>query len=229
MKAMSCTLTAIACALLAFKSASSAGVQPPTRGCVPVSERAGQDVGCWILASQPLGELSQPAVFWHLDAFPTRAAAESAKGPGSTVVEALGKVWLLTIGEAGWRPQAGVRVAEIGPIPVKPGQAYTAHYMEGISNPGDVIPQHRHPGPEAWYTAAGGFCAETPGGKLEARAGKGTVIPADTDGWSRMMLVATGAEVRRSLVLVLHQSALPWTAPVSDWTPRGLCIPDQRH
>jgi hypothetical protein len=100
---------------------------------------------------------------------------------------------------------------------------YTAQYMEGISSPGDVTPKHRHPGPEAWYTTAGGFCAETPGGKVLVRAGEGIVIPADPAGWSMMTLLATGPEMRRSLVLVLHQSAHPWTVPSPDWTPKGLC------
>jgi hypothetical protein len=68
------------------------GQTPPRRTCLPVSERAGRDVGCWILVSTPLGPLAQPAVFWHLDSYPTRAAAEAAKGPRGTVVEALGQV-----------------------------------------------------------------------------------------------------------------------------------------
>ncbi|MGH7335912.1 MAG: cupin domain-containing protein [Candidatus Rokuibacteriota bacterium] len=218
-------LVVAAClSLLLLTTASSAlGQTPPRRTCLPVSERAGREVGCWIMASEPLGQLSQPRVFWHLDRYPTRPAAEAAKGPRSTVVEALGQVWLFTIGEAGLRLQGGTRVAEIGPLPVKPGEQYTAQYMEGISNPGDVTPKHRHPGPEAWYTTAGGFCAETPDGKTVVRAGQGIVIPTDHTGWSMMTLIATGPEVRRSLVLVLHQSAHPWTAPAPEWTPKGLC------
>lgn len=104
---------------------------PPRRTCLPVSERAGRDVGCWIMAIQPLGQLPQPDVFWHLDTYPTRAAAEAAKGPRGTVIESLGKVWLFTIGQAGWRPAGGARVTEIGSLTVKPGEQYTAQYMEG--------------------------------------------------------------------------------------------------
>jgi hypothetical protein len=159
-----------------------------------------------------------------LDTFPTRAGAEASKGPRGTVVEALGKVWLFTIGEAGWRPSGGVRVAEVGPIFVKAGEQYTAQYAEGISNPGDVTPKHRHPGPEVWYTTAGGFCAEASDGKTYVgTAGQGIVIQADHTGWSMMTLVATGTEVRRSIFLVLHQSAHNWTAPAPEWTPKGLC------
>lgn len=78
--------------VLLLASGSSAFAQsPPPRGCFPVSERAGRDVGCWLIVSEPLGRLSQSAVFWHLDRYPNRIEAESAKGPRSTVVEALGK------------------------------------------------------------------------------------------------------------------------------------------
>lgn len=222
-------LTVVAMRICVFvfllASASSAFAQShPPRGCFPVSERGGRDVGCWLIVSEPLGRLSQSAVFWHLDRYPNRVEAESAKGPRSTVVEALGQVWLFTIGEAGWRPRGGVRVAEIGPIMVKAGEEYTAQYAEGISNPGDVTPKHRHPGPEAWYTTAGEFCAEAADGKrYVGRAGEGLIIQADATGWSMMTLVATGTEVRRSVWLVLHQTLHPWTARADDWTPTGLC------
>jgi hypothetical protein len=38
-----------------------------------------------------------------------------------------------------------------------------------------------------------------------------------------MHLTATGTELRRSLVLVLHLSSKPATTPAHDWTPKGLC------
>jgi hypothetical protein len=126
----------ICLSIFLLAAVSSAFAQsPPRRGCFPVSERAGRNVGCWLIVSEPLGRLSQSAVFWHLDRYPNRVEAESAKGPRGTVVEALGQVWLFTIGEAGWRPRGSVRVAEIGPIIVKAGEEYTAQYAEGISNP----------------------------------------------------------------------------------------------
>jgi hypothetical protein len=209
---------------LSTQVAPGLGQSPPRRTCLPISERAGRDVGCWLIAAEPVGQLPRSEVFWHLDTYPTRAAAEAVKGPRGAVVEALGKVWLFTIEEAGWRPSGGIRVAEVGPIFVKAGEPYIAQYAEGISNPGDVTPKHRHPGPEAWYTTAGGFCAESSDGKTYVgTAGQGIVIQADHTGWSMMTLVATGTEVRRSIFLVLHQSAHNWTAPASEWTPKGLC------
>ena len=219
-----CTATTCLLLMLLIQASSTSGQSPPRRTCLPISERAGRDVGCWLIVAEPLGQLPRSEVFWHLDTFPNRAAAEAAKGARGTVVEALGKVWLFTIGEAGWRASGGVRVAEVGPIFVKAGEQYTAQYAEGVSNPGDVTPKHRHPGPEAWYTTAGGFCAEAADGKTYVgTAGQGVVIQADHSGWSMMTLVATGTEVRRSLFLVLHQSAHGWTAPAPEWTPKGLC------
>src|SRR5215467_1366013 len=46
--------------------------------CKPVSQRTGE-LGCWIVAHESMGQLTQPQVFWHLDVYPTRASAEAAK------------------------------------------------------------------------------------------------------------------------------------------------------
>lgn len=67
--------------------------------CKPVSERT-SEVGCWIVAHQPIGQLTADT-FWHLDVYPTRSLAEAAKGSRGTVVESLGKVWL-TNHRKGW-------------------------------------------------------------------------------------------------------------------------------
>jgi hypothetical protein len=93
-----------------------------------VSERT-SEVACWILAHHSLGELRQPEVFWHVATYPSRAAAEAAKGPLGVVVESVGKVWLLTIADAGWHASGGVHVAEIGPLPVHADLAELASIM----------------------------------------------------------------------------------------------------
>jgi hypothetical protein len=147
------------------------------QNCKPVSQRTGE-LGCWITATTPLGPLPEQPIFWHLDTFPTRAAAEAAKGPRGTVVESLGKVWLFTIDVAEWRPPGGERVADIGPLPVSAGVSYVSEYMEAVFTPGMTAPVHRHPGPEAWYTLSGETCLETPEGKMVGRAGGARAHPA---------------------------------------------------
>jgi quercetin dioxygenase-like cupin family protein len=194
--------------------------QPVEGGvCRPVSERKAE-VGCWILVNDQVGVLSEPQTFWHLDVYPTGAAARATKGAHGTVVEALGKMWLLSIEKAGWRPAGGQRVAEIGPIPIRVGDAYSAQYMEAVFTPGMTAPAHRHGGPEIWYTESGETCLETPDGKVVGRAGGPPVIIPEGP---PMHLTATGTEVRRALVLILHGSSKPATTMAHDWMPKGLC------
>lgn len=187
--------------------------------CKPLSQRTGE-LGCWITAHTELGVLPRKPIFWHLYTYPTRAAAVAAKGLRGTVVESLGKVWLLAIDVGGWRPTGGERVAEVGPLPVNVGTKYSAQYMEVIFTPGMTAPAHRHSGPEAWYTLSGETCLETPEGKMVGRAGGAQVI---VPGGPPMHLTAAGKETRRALVLILHDSSKPPTTPAPDWTPKGLC------
>lgn len=212
--AVSVALLCLGLAVRAHGQAQGASVS-----CVPVSERAGRTYGCFIMAVQPVGPLDG-AVFWHLETFTTRAAAEKAKGSRGTVLESLGKVWLLTIADKGWRSPGGTRVAQIGPLPTATGAIYTAQYMEAVFQPGMKSQVHRHSGPEAWYTVSGETCLETPQGTMVGRAGGSHVIVPEGP---PMELTATGTEVRRALVLILHDSAKPPTSPASDWTPKGLC------
>src|SRR5262245_11738641 len=91
--------------------------------CRPVSQRSGE-LGCWITANAVLGKLPQQPSYWYLDTYSTRPAAEAAKGPRGTVVESLGKIWLLTIEAANWPTSGGARVAEIGPLPIDADASY---------------------------------------------------------------------------------------------------------
>jgi quercetin dioxygenase-like cupin family protein len=203
-------------------TAAAAPLAAQTDGtCVPVAERAGREFGCFITARQELGRLpATPALFWHLHTYPTRDAAEAQRGPRSTVVESLGRVWLFTIAGADWQPGAGERVAVIGPLPFVDADSMAAVYMEGVFQPGMHSVVHRHPGMEAWYTTEGSQCLETPEGKLEQRAGDPGVLVA---GGVPMMLTGTGTGPRRSVVLILQDATKPRSVPASDWTPLGLC------
>jgi quercetin dioxygenase-like cupin family protein len=208
----SIVLTCVILTLAAYQEASG-------QICRPASERTGE-VGCWITTNTEMGRLPAGSIYWHLDTYPTRLEAEAAKGPRGSVVEAFGKIWLLTIDAEGWRPSGGQRVAEIGPLPVQPAVAYSAQYMEAVFTPGMTAPAHTHSGPEAWYTLSGETCLETPDGKMIGRAGGSHVI---VPGGPPMHLTATGTETRRALVLILHDSAQAPTTPAPQWMPKGLC------
>ena len=196
------------------------GVAVPGGVCKPASQRT-QEIGCWIMSDSSVGKLTQSSVFWHLDTYSTRSAAEVDKGPRGTVIESLGKVWLLTVEDEKWKPAHGSRVAAIGPLSIVAGREYSAQYMEAIFTPGMTAPAHIHSGPEAWYTMSGETCLETSDGRVQiGHAGGPPVIVAS--GLS-MHLTATGTEPRRALVLILHHTAEPATTLVHNWTPTGLC------
>ena len=196
------------------------GVAVPGDKCKPVSERT-QEIGCWILADDSVGQLTKPEMFWHLDSYSTRNAALADKGPQGVVVESFGKVWLMTIADEKWRSAHGNRVSEIGPLPIAAGREYSAQLMEAVFTPGMTAAAHIHSGPEAWYALGGETCLETSDGRMQiGRAGGPPVIaPMGL----AMSLTATGTEQRRSIVLILHQSSKPATAMVHDWSPKGLC------
>lgn len=199
--------------------ASSVAAQ--TQGCEPVTQRAGRELGCFITSREELGVLPKDSsLYWHIDAYSTRTTAQAAKGPRSTVVASLGRVWLFTIAGARWRPSGGERLAAIGPLPLIQAEAFAAVYMEGIFRPGMHSPVHRHPGVEIWYTIDGEQCLETPEGKLLQRAGDPGVM---VRGGEPMILTGIGTGVRRSLVLILQDASKPRSVPVTDWTPKGLC------
>ena len=202
----------------------------PLACSIPTSERP-QEAGCYLTVEVPLGILPARELYWHIYTYPTRAAADDARGPRGTVVEVFGKYWLYTIADERWTPAAGERVTVIGPLQVETGKPYTARYMEAVFPPGfnPGGPGHRHPGPEAWYLVSGGQCLETPNGLVIANAGGSAMVP---EGWP-MTISAMGPETRRSLVLILHKSDLPFSMDVDDaqapgaphvhWRPRGLC------
>jgi quercetin dioxygenase-like cupin family protein len=188
---------------------------------VPESERAGRELGCFIKARQELGSLAGAGpLYWHIERYETRAAAEAAAGSRGIVVESLGFVWLFSIEPADYRARGAQHVQHIGPLPLVPATVYSAIYMEGLFAPGMVTPVHRHPGVEAWYTLTGSMCLETPEGKMEQHAGGPAVM---VRGGIPMQLTGIGREQRRSLVLILHDSAQARSTLVHDWVPRGLC------
>jgi quercetin dioxygenase-like cupin family protein len=185
--------------------------------CKPLSQKTGE-MGCWILASQPLGT-PDGLVYWTIDVFPTKAVAEQAMGAHGTVVESLGKVWLLTIGEKPELDSQGTRVTQIGPLAVEKGRSYTAQYMEASLQSGMVSKTHLHSGVEAFYTDSGETCLETPGGMQLGRKGTDIIIPEGVP----MELTAVGTAGRRGLILVLHDASKPPTTLVDSWKSKHLC------
>jgi quercetin dioxygenase-like cupin family protein len=210
--------TAVSMVLVRLLTTAASPAQPPGPCETPVSERT-SEIGCYVAAVEELGLLPEGPVFWHLYVFPNRPAANAVKPAHGTVIEAFGKTWLFAIAGSDWRPARGERKAVVGPLPHMAGRPYAARYLEATIPPGQHTPIHVHAGPEAWYLLSGAQCLETPEGNTVVRAGESAVVREGPP----MMLSSVGTETRQGLVLVLHDSAKPWTMVRSEWTPKGSC------
>lgn len=174
--------------------------------------------GCFNIAR--VDELTFPdsVVYWFLYSFPTRPAAEAARTATGVVVEEDGKVWLNELTSAASRAQAGTLVARVGPLVLSPAPTYTAIYSYAVMAAGQRSRVHTHPGPEGWYVLAGEQCLETSVGVFRGRVGETVVVPGNVP----MELYITGSELRRALVVVVHDSRQP-RGTTASWSPPGAC------
>jgi quercetin dioxygenase-like cupin family protein len=160
----------------------------------------------------------QRAIFWHLYTFPTRAAAEAAKSPSGIVVEEDDRVWLSELGSKNRPSHGGHRIAVVGPLRLLPAESYTAEIAYSVMQPDDRSRVHTHSGPEAWYVISGTQCLRTPSGARSAREGATMSVAPSLP----MELSVTGAEIARSLTLVIHDSTQEF-GTASTWKPTNAC------
>jgi quercetin dioxygenase-like cupin family protein len=211
----------ILCLIVALGWAASARAQgsgPDHDICVR-DNRDAYTLGCHVIATREIGRPAATALYWDVDEFADPAAVAAAAGPRSVAAQAYGKTWLMTIAAADWRARSGRRLAQVGPLPVDPGHAYTAQFMAATFEPGMHSMIHTHPGPEAWVVLEGTQCLETPDEATVLRAGQSGLVIGGTP----MMLSAVGQGRRRALALILHESDKPPTLHGVSWRSKGLC------
>jgi quercetin dioxygenase-like cupin family protein len=182
------------------------------------------DSGCQLLAKMQIARFPEEQLFWYLDRFPTKEAAEARKGKSDLVVEAEGKFWLFSFGPKSAAQKQGQRVATIGPLPLTSTALPRAKSYEIVAYlavmPPDMYTRvHIHPGPEAWYVLSGQQCLETPAGVIKTEAGESAVAPPMTP----MRLTNNGSSARHALFIVIHDASQPWTIPTDEWKPSGAC------
>jgi len=184
---------------------------------VPPGEKR-PDFGCFNVATEKGLQFHTRQAYWHIGTFANRAAAETAKSATGIVVEEDGRVWLSEFGSRDILIKGGKSVATVGPLDLPPAKSYTAVLSYAVMRPGDQSRVHTHPGPEGWYMIVGEQCLETPAGANRAKAGGTMTVPPNVP----MQLSITGTEVRKSLVLVIHDSSQA-RGTVSQWRPPGAC------
>ncbi len=212
-----------AIALVGRLSAQAPGgaIHDHITGVACVETPAGQkrpDFGCFNIATEAGLRFTESEVYWHLRTFPTRAAAEARKSATGIVVEADGRVWLSEFGARDLHLTGGQPVSIVGPLKLPPAPSYTAVLSYAVMRPGDRSRVHTHPGPEGWYIIVGEQCLETPAGANNAKAGETLTVPPNVP----MQLSVTGTLLRKSMVLVIHDSSMPRGTP-SPWMPPGAC------
>jgi quercetin dioxygenase-like cupin family protein len=210
------TMLGALAALTAVAWPVTASAQATARPC-EATERAGP--AC-LLARKQLPILPAGKVYWHLDRFASKDAAEKAAAATSIVSEAFGSVWLFTIADAGWRPHGGKHVSTVGPLPIAPAASYAAEYIRSVFDPGTTAPLHVHSGPEAFFAVEGDTCLETPDG---VRIGRGAGNHMMIEAGPPMLLMAIGKEPRKGFALILHDADQPPTTLTHAWHPAGLC------
>lgn len=195
---------------------AAANAQATTRQCSAVEEPG---PACLLLRKQ-LSSLPSRELFWHIDRFPLKSAAENASTASGAVVEAFGSSWLFTIDRREWLSEGGEHVAVVGPLPVAPASTYAAEYLRSIFTPGTTAPLHVHSGPEAFFAVSGDTCLETPSGMQIGRGpGNSLIIEAGPP----MLLMAIGKVPRQGFALILHDASQPPTTLTQAWHPQGLC------
>jgi quercetin dioxygenase-like cupin family protein len=214
----------LACFTLAAEEVSaqqtpSASHQHQTFSCDDVPPGIARPAyGCFNIARVEKLTFRDSVVYWFLYTFPTRSAAEAARTPTGVVVEEDGRIWLNELARVAPRIERGRLIARVGPLMLSPAPTYTAVYSYAVMTPGQRSRVHTHPGPEGWYVLAGEQCLETSVGVFRGGVGETVVVPGNVP----MELYITGSELRRALVVVVHDSREPRGTP-SSWIPPGAC------
>ena len=187
--------------------------ESPTPGKRPAN------MDCAIIAKTKFSSMPAGPLVWRFENFVTKEAAQGVATAASVVVEAAGKVWLLTLASKGGRSKGGTFVAETDQLPPIPsGSSYEIVVHEADLGSEAIVPVHTHSGPETWYLLTGEQCLELPDRAVRAHAGETMFAPADTP----MKLNMIGPGKRDAFFIIVHDSSKPATTFL-DWKPRGLC------
>jgi len=179
---------------------------------LPGSSLAQQALLIRSLAEKRVTQLPDGVLFWRVEKFGTKAAAEASAGPWSLVVDASGSAWLFTLGAAAGASPGGVRVAEIGPIPRVSATEYLLRINDASGPPGSITPIHSHPGSEAFFVLSGEQSIRGMHGTLRVNAGEGQ---AGHGADQAMQVSSSGASDLHALVMFVVDAQKPFSTPAS--------------
>lgn len=175
------------------------------------------------LAQKKIRELPAGPLYWRVETFPTLADAKAAVGPDgwnpasvryetttSLIVEAAGKVWVLTLGPMGASTPGGDKLAEIGPVPPLSAPEYLLRVNFGSGPPGSQTPVHLHPGSEAFYVISGELGQRTPQGVARVEAGHAM---NGHEAGTAMQVFNAGSTDLSALIMFVVDAGKPFSQP----------------
>ena len=162
------------------------------------------------LAERKLGKLPEGPLYWRIETFPTLFDAGAAASPTGLAAEAVGKVWLFTLGPKGDSTPGGSKVGEVGPVPTFAAPEYLLRILQSGGPPLAKTPVHTHPGSEAFYVLAGEQTQRTPHGVT--RLGVGQSMPGHGPE-TPMEVSSSGTTDLDQFVMFLVDATKPFTSP----------------
>lgn len=182
---------------------------------IPPSPATAAEPGQFIVspvAEKKLHELPPGPLYWRIENFPTVEQAQSAAAasPTSLAATVSGKVWLFTLGQKGGVTPGGVKVVEVGPVPVFAAPEYLLRINHAGGPPGSKTPVHSHPGSESFYVLAGEVSQTTPHGVNRTEAGQ-TMVGHGPD--MAMEVASSGTTELDQLVMFLLDATRAASTP----------------
>jgi len=206
------TLRPIVAALTLLLSLALWATLPAAASAAPCSATQSVSKG---LGEKTTKQLPAGRLYWRLESFASKAAAEGAAGPYAVPFETGGKFWLGTIATKGETTPGGTLVAEMGPLPMPTATEYRLRVQERVSQPGCEGDMHTHPGAEAWYMLAGEQTVITLQGETTITAGQTLVAPPPGQ---PMQLAYRGTEISDALTFLALDASQPNSSPTT-FTP----------
>lgn len=202
--------------LFCVTNVARAELEPP---CVPNSPERRGDLGCSLVESKPLPKTLMEPLFWHIDRFATGELARAAAGPASVALAAHGSWWTLTVEPTVDNHHGGEHVAQVKLPPLPPAPQYSMLVYSAYVKAGLTSRVHNHSGVEAFYAVDGNQCLATPARAYKMQKGETLAVPAGVT----MQLVASGSTPRRTLAVVIYDSAQPPTTRVENGPELASC------
>ena len=177
----------------------------------PVDAEPGQFIVSPI-AEKKLNALPPGPLYWRIENFPTLDQAQNAAATSPTALAAAasGKIWLFTLARKDGATPGGVKVAEVGPVPIFAAPEYILRINHASGPPGSKTPVHSHPGSESFYVLAGQVGQRTPHGVNRTEAGQ-TMVGHGPD--MPMEVFSGGTTDLDQLVMFLLDATRPASVP----------------